>query len=109
MQVLNVNDVKAFSPEKMKKVNLFDGKHLFCDLYCFEPGQAQKPHAHEGEDKIYYVLEGEGKFRVGNDERALTPQSIVLAPAGVEHGVVNEGKGRLTLLVFMAPPPHHHH
>jgi quercetin dioxygenase-like cupin family protein len=104
-----VNDIKAFSPEKMKKINLFDAKHLFCDLYCFEPGQVQKPHAHEGEDKIYYVLEGKGKFRVGADERELAAQSIVLAPAGVEHGVSNPGAERLTLLVFMAPPPHHHH
>lgn len=108
MQVANLNELKAFSAEKMKKIKLVDSKYLFCDLYCFEPGQEQKPHAHEGEDKVYYVLEGEGTFRIGNEEQGLTPQSIVLAPAGVEHGVVNRGKGRLTCLVFMAPPPHHH-
>jgi len=108
MDVLNLGEMKAFSPEKMQKVHLFDTAHFLCDLYCFEPGQAQKPHAHQGEDKIYYVVEGEGKFRVGSEERGLSPQSMVLAPAGVEHGVINDGEGRLALLVFIAPAPHLH-
>lgn len=108
MQVLSIEKMKAFSSEKMKKTNLFDTERMFCDLYCFEPGQAQKPHAHDGEDKVYYVVEGEGLFRVGNEEQSLRTQSIVLAPAGVEHGVTNRSSQRLVVLVFMAPKPHHH-
>ncbi|HZR47407.1 MAG TPA: cupin domain-containing protein [Candidatus Manganitrophaceae bacterium] len=92
----------------MKKTNLFDTERMFCDLYCFEPGQTQKPHAHDGEDKVYYVVEGEGLFRVGNEERSIKAQSVVLAPAGVEHGVTNRSSQRLVVLVFMAPKPHHH-
>ena len=68
MQVLSLEKMKAFSSEKMKKTNLFDTERMFCDLYCFEPGQAQKPHAHDGEDKVLYVVVGVGFFRVGNEE-----------------------------------------
>ncbi|MFY9269038.1 MAG: cupin domain-containing protein [Candidatus Manganitrophaceae bacterium] len=107
MQRVNIEKIKTFSPEKMKKINLFDTQNLFCDLYCFEPGQAQKPHAHEGEDKVYYVLEGEGSFRVGTEEQAIGAHSAVLAPAGVDHGVTNRSTGRLVVLVLMAPKPHH--
>jgi mannose-6-phosphate isomerase-like protein (cupin superfamily) len=107
MQVLNIEKMKSFTSEKMKKTNLFDTERMFCDLYCFEPGQAQKPHAHEGEDKVYYVLEGEGLFRVGEEEQSVKAQSIVLAPAGVDHGVTNRSAGRLVVLVVMAPKPHH--
>jgi mannose-6-phosphate isomerase-like protein (cupin superfamily) len=53
------------------------------------------------------VLEGRGTFRVGDEERNLGTQTAVLAPAGLEHGVVNPGPGRLILLVFMAPQPKH--
>ena len=108
MQVVTIEKMKSFSPEKMKKTNLFDTKNLFCDLFCFEPGQAQKPHVHEGEDKIYYVLEGEGSFRVGTEERTVGAHSAVLAPSGVDHGVTNRSSQRLIILVFMAPKPHHH-
>jgi len=33
------------------------------------------------------------------------PETVVLAPSGVEHGVENTGELRLTLLVLMAPNP----
>lgn len=93
----------------MQKVNLFDTHRMFCDLYCFEPGQAQKPHAHHDSDKVYCVLEGRGRFRIGDREEVWDAASVVHAPAGVEHGVTNEGPGRLMVLVFMAPNPSHDH
>jgi mannose-6-phosphate isomerase-like protein (cupin superfamily) len=89
----------------MQKVNLFETDRMFTDIYCLEPGQEQNAHAHAGADKVYFVLEGTGRFRVGDEESDLGPNRIVLAPAGVEHGVANSSAGRLTLLVFMAPNP----
>jgi mannose-6-phosphate isomerase-like protein (cupin superfamily) len=80
---------------------------MFCDLYCLEPGQEQKPHRHEGADKIYYIIEGEGLFRVGDREQRCGPETAVFAPSGSDHGVHNPGPGRMTLLVFMAPNPNY--
>ena len=93
----------------MQKVGLFETDHCFSDLYCFEPGQAQALHAHEGADKIYVVLEGSGTFTVDDDRQELAPQTAVLAPGGSQHGVENTGAGRLVLLVFMAPNPNKAH
>ena len=101
----NVNLEKRFSSEKMQKVNLFETERMFTDIYCLEPGQEQKRHAHAGADKIYFVLEGTGRFHIGDDELDLGPHEIVLAPADVEHGVRNESQARLMVLVFMAPNP----
>ncbi len=95
----------SFAADKMKKVNLFDTERMFCDVYCFEPGQEQTAHAHQGADKVYYVLQGRGQVRVGQETRELGPGGIALAPAGAEHGVRNAGPDRLTVLVFMAPKP----
>lgn len=105
MDVVNVFDKKAFAAEKLKKVGLFDTPRFFCDLYCLEPGQEQKAHSHAGEDKVYFVLEGKAKVRVGDEERELGANMITLAPAGQEHGVVNHTGERCTMLVFMAPKP----
>lgn len=107
MQILEIEKMKAFSSEKMKKVKLFDSERMFCDLYCFEPGQSQKAHLHDGEDKIYCVLEGEGLFRIGDKEVNVAQGSTTMAEAGVMHGVVNQSRQRLVVLVFMAPKPAH--
>ena len=95
----------SFSEEKMKKNNLFDSPHLFYDAYCLLPGQAQKVHAHESSDKVYYVLRGVGRFTVGDEEEHLPEGHAVIARAGVRHGVSNETNENLVLLVTMAPKP----
>ena len=105
MEIRTVADSVAFAEEKMKKNALFDSPHLFYDAYCLLPGQAQKVHAHEGSDKVYYVLRGTGRFTVGGDERTLGGGEAVIARAGDPHGVSNETQEELVLLVTMAPRP----
>jgi quercetin dioxygenase-like cupin family protein len=100
-----VPDRFVFSSEKMRKQNLFDTERMFCDVYCFEPGQSQSAHAHAGSDKIYYVLEGDAEIEIGQERRCGGPGTIAHAPPGVSHAVSNPGPGRLAVLVFMAPKP----
>lgn len=107
MNIVSFEMMKQFSTEKMKKNKLFETDRMFSDLYCFEPGQKQKPHAHQGEDKIYCVLEGEGVIQIGDEEDCLSAGNAVLAPAGLTHGVTNRSSNRLVILVFMAPKPNH--
>ena len=105
MKVLNVLESIDFSSEKMKKVGLFDTDNFFCDIYCLEPGQFQKVHSHEGSDKVYYALEGQGKVTVGVEEKVLMQNEITMAPSGEDHGVVNHAEDKPVMLVFMAPKP----
>lgn len=105
MEAKAVFSHKAFNAQKMQKVNLFETARMFCDLYCFEPGQEQKTHSHAGADKIYYVLEGQGTFHIGGESQELAAHTVILAPADIEHGVVNTGRERLVLMVYMAPKP----
>ena len=100
-----IKEAISFSEEKMRKNSLFDSPHLFYDLYCLLPGQQQKVHAHEGSDKVYYVLRGTGRFTVGGEERDLGNGHAVIARAGEQHGVRNETGQELVLLVTMAPRP----
>lgn len=102
-----IADAMKFGPDKMKKNGVFETEGMFCDLYCFEPGQSQNVHTHEGSDKIYFVLQGRGRFQIGAEERDLREDEIAIAPSGEKHGVGNPGPERLVLLVFMAPKPSH--
>ncbi len=103
MNVVTLADFHQFSSEKMKKNNLFQTDRFFCDVYCFEPGQEQKGHIHGHQDKIYIVLEGQGTFQVGTEQRVLGEGQGTLASAGEEHGVKNHTGVRLKVLVFVAP------
>jgi len=105
MEVVTLADFQQFNSQKMKKNNVFQTDHFFCDVYCFEPGQEQKGHVHGHQDKVYIVLEGQGTFQVGVDQQVLDAGQGTMAPAGQEHGVKNHTTGRLKVLVFMAPNP----
>ncbi len=105
MESRSVAQSLTFSEEKMQKNALFDSPHLFYDAYCLLPGQSQKVHAHEGSDKVYYVLRGTGSFTIGNEERDLAEGHAVIARAGDSHGVRNDTEDKLILLVTMAPRP----
>jgi quercetin dioxygenase-like cupin family protein len=105
MKVIQLDEYQQFSQEKMKKNNIFETPRFFCDVYCFEPGQEQKGHVHGEQDKVYLVLDGEGTFQVGAVKQVLGPGQGTIAPAGEEHGVKNESRKRLRVLVFVAPNP----
>lgn len=104
MKTLDYRALARFSPDKMQKAELFATPRLTAELHCFEPGQAQRSHRSAGSDRIYFILEGTGRFTVGRTTREFPSGSAVLVQAGDEHGVVNIGEERLLLLVMTSPP-----
>jgi mannose-6-phosphate isomerase-like protein (cupin superfamily) len=104
---IRVKEHAKFSAEKMAKIALATTPRVQLDLYCLEAGQAQTPHAHADQDKIYLVLEGRGRVVVDGREEILESGEATVAPAGRAHGLLNIGEGRLLALVVVAPPPPH--
>jgi mannose-6-phosphate isomerase-like protein (cupin superfamily) len=50
------------------------------------PPLADTPmHVHAHEDELFYVLEGDHVFVVGDEERQLGPGGTVFAPRGIPH------------------------
>lgn len=91
--------------EKFYKSTLFRSDALLLGLNCLEPGQTQSPHTHDDQDKFYYVVSGTGRFWLGQEQVTAGAGEVIWAPAGLDHGVTNEGNSRLTLLVGIAPAP----
>jgi mannose-6-phosphate isomerase-like protein (cupin superfamily) len=103
MDYVTLKQQRQFADEKMQKVPVFASDKMYCDQYCLLPGQAQRVHSHEKEDKIYIVLEGEALFDIGDEQELLPEGTAVIAKAGVPHGVRNDSASNLVLLVVMAP------
>lgn len=102
---INYQDSVGFNHEKLFKATLAHSERLMMGLNCLEPGQVQKVHDHADQDKFYFVLEGEGFFTVGEEEKTASYGMLVWAPAGVPHGVSNQSTQRLVILMGIAPAP----
>jgi mannose-6-phosphate isomerase-like protein (cupin superfamily) len=102
---LNWREFEGSNAEKFYKTTLWQGEHVMVGLNCLEPGQVQKVHAHAGADKFYLVMAGRGSFIIGDEEQTAETGTVVVAPAGVSHGVTNTGAERLSLLVAISPGP----
>jgi len=105
MSFVDTRTILRFAADKMQKVNLFENAHMFCDVYCLEPGQAQKTHAHADATKFYYVIEGRVRATLGHETRDVGPGELVWSAPGEAHGVENASSERAVLLVAMGPNP----
>lgn len=90
--------------DKFYKTTLWQGDHAMVGMNCLEPGQTQNVHAHDGADKFYFVLEGSGRFTVGDEQRDAGAGTLIVAPSGISHGVTNNSEERLSILVSISPP-----
>lgn len=103
--IKRISEHISSAPEKFYKTTLFRGDRLMVGLNCLEPGQVQHAHIHAEQDKFYYVVEGNGRFQIGDTYTEATTGQLIWAAAGIQHGVENIGDTRLTLLVGIAPAP----
>src|SRR5512139_2247226 len=74
---------------------------LSMGLYVLPAGgtDPQSPHT---EDEVYYVVSGQAKIRVAEEERDVQAGSIVYVAKTVEHRF-HSIEEELTVLVFFAP------
>src|SRR2546428_14169641 len=92
-------ECSGVNPEKFYKTTLWQGEHVTVGLDRLEPNQNQSVHAHQGAAKIYFVLEGRGRFIVGEEECEAQTRTLGIAPAGVRNVVANGRAESLSLLL----------
>jgi mannose-6-phosphate isomerase-like protein (cupin superfamily) len=105
MFIRNVSSLASFSTDGMGKRTVVHGEFLFAGLNSFEPGQEHAPHAHQGQDKLYMILEGSGIVQVGDTTEVLTAGDAAFAQSGVMHSIRNTGVERLVVMAMLGPPP----
>ncbi len=91
--------------DKPYKHTFFASERLLTGINTLATGQRQSLHDHPDQDKFYFVLSGQGRFTVGEETQTCGPGDLVLAPAGIPHGVENEGDEALAFLTVIAPWP----
>jgi mannose-6-phosphate isomerase-like protein (cupin superfamily) len=67
------------------------------------PGDGPPFHTHAGEDESWYVLEGELRFRLGDDIASVGAGSFVFVPRGTPHCFQNVGAVPARIIVMFTP------
>ena len=77
-------------------------RQLGYNLTELPPGKAQCPfHNHHGEEEMFFIVEGEGELRFGNERYAIRAHDVIACPPGgrdVAHQIVNTGTKPLRYL-----------
>ena len=78
-------------------------RQLGYNLTLLPPGKAQCPfHSHHGEEEMFFILEGEGELRFGDQRFPLRKHDVVACPTGgaeVAHQIINTGT---TMMRYLA-------
>lgn len=104
-RVRDTTPITQSRPDKPAKVTLFETARFFCDVWVLRPGQAQAPHLHAHEDKLYQVLSGRARAASGSTVVEVGAGEVVFCPAGELHGIEALGPADLRVLVLMTPHP----
>jgi quercetin dioxygenase-like cupin family protein len=78
------------------------GGLTFIDV-MFRRGEEPPVHVHHNEDELYFVLEGEVRFWVGEEEFEAPPGTLVFLPRDVPHALLVENPGVARLLLQWFP------
>jgi mannose-6-phosphate isomerase-like protein (cupin superfamily) len=71
------------------------------------PGRSTIPHHHVRTEEVYYVLEGEGLMRLGEETRHVGAGDAIAIPPGMVHRIANTGQSVLRFLCCCCPPYEH--
>src|SRR2546421_3554861 len=73
----------------------------FAAVEFFGPKGFGSPiHIHSDDDEFFVVLEGEVRFRLGDDDVDMGPRSFVYGPRGIAHGFTMNSDTARVLLIF---------
>jgi mannose-6-phosphate isomerase-like protein (cupin superfamily) len=67
-------------------------------------GGATAAHYHPLAEELYFFTAGQGRLRIGDEERDIRVGDCAVIPPGVEHKLTNTGDEPLVLLCCCSPP-----
>ena len=77
-------------------------RKLGYNLTELPPGKAQCPfHSHRAEEEMFFILDGEGELRFGNQRYRIRKHDVIACPTGgadVAHQIINTGKTMMRYL-----------
>jgi mannose-6-phosphate isomerase-like protein (cupin superfamily) len=103
-QVFDLAEIKnKLRGDAVEYLEFLNVPALNCGLYFLAAGSTDMQAPHD-EDEVYLVLSGKAIMRLGDEERAVGPGSLLYVGATLEHSFF-EIEEDMTLLVMFAASP----
>ena len=103
MDVFDLPEILAENSRQGRRYQeFFRTDSLSLGTYVLKAGDVDPQHPHT-EDEVYYVVQGRGMIKIGQDDAPVTAGSTVFVGLGVEHQFHDISED-LSTLVFWAPP-----
>lgn len=86
-EIVKSNEVYVLKDNKTLKNLVLSSTHLF-------RGQQTRGHRHEGQEEVYFFIQGWGQMIVGDEDSKpfdVRAGDVVLIPDGAFHKVINTG------------------
>jgi quercetin dioxygenase-like cupin family protein len=94
----NTHSTVVISPET-------GARHVTFNHIRYEPGAEFPQHRHEQSEDVFFVLEGSGWLRLGDERTPIGPGDVVWVPAGEVHGTVAGPQGMVVVSCQGPPDP----
>ena len=95
---LQLKDQIAYQPNQVVSKTLVQNEMVSITLFSFDKGEEISTHA-SGGDAMVTVLEGTGRFTVGDQIFYLTEGETLIMPKDIPHAVYGEEKFKMQLTV----------
>jgi mannose-6-phosphate isomerase-like protein (cupin superfamily) len=82
------------------------GEHSQIVAMTIPAGGEIGEEVHEENDQLLVFIDGEGDAVLDGRTSKVTPNDLVMVPAGTRHNFINTGDGPLRLVTVYAPPEH---
>ncbi|MFM7719093.1 MAG: cupin domain-containing protein [Actinomycetota bacterium] len=105
MDVRDLRDLVAFSPEGPVHRAVAESANLWAELVCVEGAQQIGPIGDRDSDALCTVVAGRIVVQVGRDRSRLGQWEAVVVPAGSTLTITNAGEEPSVVLLVAAPPP----
>jgi mannose-6-phosphate isomerase-like protein (cupin superfamily) len=113
MDIRNIQEVPAFTTKDGSEIRelLAHRNSAIVQQSLAEarlpPGGRTTAHYHRRTEEIYYILEGAGEMRIGDQRRSVGVGDAIAIPPGQIHQIVNTRDSTLKFLCCCAPPYEH--
>lgn len=100
----DIEDNGLYTSRRARISGRIGAKKLGYNLTVLPPGKAQCPfHSHRGEEEMFFILEGEGELRFGEERYPLRRHDVIACPTGgpeVAHQIINTGGTEMRYLAL---------
>jgi mannose-6-phosphate isomerase-like protein (cupin superfamily) len=85
---------------------LFTGKHAQLVVMSLKPGEEIGLEVHKGVDQFFRFEQGEATVVIDGKEFRVSPDDVIIVPAGSLHNITNTTSTDLKLYTIYSPPNH---